>query len=129
MSLYGRVVTFTQLTLFSGIAFRVPNNVVSLVDFNLRLNEKTTYRKVLEAIKEAAQKDELRNILDLTDKAVVATDMIRSTYSATVDCHAGDIVGENFCKLVAWHDNEWGYSRRLCELLWHVAKQDEKRGQ
>jgi glyceraldehyde 3-phosphate dehydrogenase len=107
----------------------VPNNVVSLVDFNLRLNESTSYDEVLETIKKAAEREELRNILAVTDKEVVATDMIGSQFSATVDCCAGNMVGENFCKLVAWHDNEWGYSRRLCELLWHVAKQDEKRGQ
>jgi glyceraldehyde 3-phosphate dehydrogenase len=108
----------------------VPNNVVSLVDFNLRLNESTSYDEILETIKKAAERKELRNILAVTDKEVVATDMIRSPYSApTVDRCAGNIVGENFCKLVAWHDDEWGYSRRLCELLWHVAKQDEKRGQ
>ncbi len=120
---------FTHFILFSGIAFRVPNNVVSLIDFNLRLKKSTSYPEILQTLEEAAQRDELRNILAVTDKEVVATDMIGSTYSATVDRHAGDMVGENFCKLIAWHDNEWGYSRRLCELLWHVAKQDEKSGQ
>lgn len=126
MSLFVTLNSSIHFILFSGIGFRVPTNVVSVVDLNLRLKSSTSYSKILETIEEAAQTDELRNILALTNKKVVATDMIGCPQSAVVDCCAGKMIGDKFLKLVAWHDNEWGYSRRLCDLLWLVAKRDEK---
>ena len=122
---------FIILTLFylsSGMAFRVPTIDSSVVDLNVRLEKGTTYDDITKTLKEAAMSQEFKGIVAVTEDQVVSTDFIGSTYSLIFDAKAGIQLNPNFFKLVAWYDNEWGYSRRVCDLIVHIAGVDAKSG-
>jgi glyceraldehyde 3-phosphate dehydrogenase len=89
----------------------------------VRLEKDATYDEIKEAIKEAAN-GPLKGIMGYTEDSVVSTDFIGSTASSVFDAGAGIQLNKNFVKLIAWYDNEWGYSRRVCDLLLFAAKQD-----
>lgn len=110
----------------SGMAFRVPTIDVSVVDLVVRLEKNTTYDDIIKTFREAAQDGEYKNILTVTNEEVVSTDWIGSSYSAILDARAGIQLNPKFVKLIAWYDNEWGYSRRVCDLIAHVATIDSK---
>jgi len=107
----------------TGLAFRVPTLDVSVVDLVVRLEKDATYDDIKATIKEAAA-GPLAGILGYTDEAVVSTDFIGNTNSSIFDASAGIQLNKNFVKVIAWYDNEWGYSRRVCDLLLFAAKQD-----
>jgi glyceraldehyde 3-phosphate dehydrogenase len=107
----------------TGMAFRVPTLDVSVVDLVVRLEKKASYADIKQAIKEASE-GELKGILGYTEDKVVSTDFIGSSYSSIFDAEAGIPLNDNFVKLIAWYDNEWGYSGRVCDLLAYAAKQD-----
>jgi glyceraldehyde 3-phosphate dehydrogenase len=107
----------------TGMAFRVPTLDVSVVDLVVRLEKKATYADIKQAIKDASE-GELKGILGYTEDKVVSTDFIGSSYSSIFDAEAGIPLNDNFVKLIAWYDNEWGYSGRVCDLLAYAAKQD-----
>ena len=89
----------------------------------MRLEKEASYDDIKAAIKEAAA-GPLKGILDYTEDAVVSTDFIGCTASSIFDASAGIPLNKKFVKLIAWYDNEWGYSRRVCDLLVFAAKQD-----
>jgi glyceraldehyde 3-phosphate dehydrogenase len=89
----------------------------------VRLEKEASYDDIKAAIKEAAA-GPLKGILDYTEDAVVSTDFIGCTASSIFDASAGIPLNKKFVKLIAWYDNEWGYSRRVCDLLVFAAKQD-----
>lgn len=89
----------------------------------MRLEKDATYDDIKATIKEAAA-GPLAGILGYTDEAVVSTDFIGNTNSSIFDASAGIQLNKNFVKVIAWYDNEWGYSRRVCDLLLFAAKQD-----
>jgi glyceraldehyde 3-phosphate dehydrogenase len=93
------------------------------VDLVVRLEKGTTYDEIKAAVKEASN-GELKGILEYTEDSVVSTDFIGHTASSIFDASAGIQLNKNFVKLIAWYDNEWGYSKRVCDLLVYVAKQD-----
>jgi len=107
----------------TGLSFRVPTLDVSVVDLVVRLEKPATYDQIKAAVKEAAS-GPMRGIVEYTEDAVVSTDFIGHTASSIFDAAAGIMLNGQFVKLIAWYDNEWGYSRRVCDLLVHAAKVD-----
>jgi len=107
----------------TGLSFRVPTLDVSVVDLVVRLEKDATYDEIKAAVK-AASEGEYKGIIEYTEDSVVSTDFIGHTASSIFDATAGIQLNKNFVKLIAWYDNEWGYSRRVCDLLKHAAKVD-----
>ena len=107
----------------TGMAFRVPTPDVSVVDLTVRLKRDTTYEEIADAM-ERASKNELQGILAVTDEQVVSSDFIGSSWSCIFDKTAGIALNRRFYKLVAWYDNEMGYSHRVIDLLEYIATQE-----
>jgi len=107
----------------TGLSFRVPTNDVSVVDLVVRLEKEATYDEITAAIKEAAD-GPLKGVLDYTDEATVSTDFVGHPASSIFDIKAGIQLNKSFVKLVAWYDNEWGYSKRVVDLLVFAAEKD-----
>lgn len=102
---------------FNGLSLRVPTPVVSLSDFVVLLKQNVTTEQVNAAFKEAAAKPFYQGILAVTEEELVSSDFKGNSHSAIVDLPLTDVVGGNMVKVVAWYDNEWGYSNRLVELV------------
>lgn len=105
----------------TGMAFRVPTPDVSVVDLTVRLKTETTYDDIKATFKAAAE-DSMKGIMKYTEDSVVSTDFVHDDASCVFDAGAGIMLNSKFCKLVAWYDNEWGYSNRCVDLIAHVAK-------
>merc|ERR1712051_903749 len=103
----------------TGMAFRVPTPDVSVVDLTVRLEKAATYGEIKAAIKEESE-GKLKGILGYTEDDVVSTDFIGDSRSSIFDAKAGIALSDNFVKLVAWYDNEWGYSSRVVDLIRHI---------
>ncbi len=108
--------------LFDGLAIRVPVADVSLTDFVFLLKKKTTKEVINEAFKVAAKDPRYKGILGVTEEPLVSSDFIGSTYSAIVDLSLTNVVDGDLVKVIAWYDNEWGYSTRLAEMVVMVGK-------
>ncbi|KAK4337234.1 hypothetical protein RND71_044045 [Anisodus tanguticus] len=106
----------------TGMAFRVPVPDVSVVDLTCRLKKPVKYEQIKEVIKKAAETPELKGILEYTEDCVVSSDFISSTASCIFDAQAGIQLSDTFVKLVAWYDNEFGYSNRVADLILHISK-------
>lgn len=107
----------------TGMAFRVPTLDVSVVDLTVRLGKDTTYEEITNAMKEASEK-ELKGILAVTDEQVVSSDFIGTSYSSIFDVTAGIALNKRFYKLIAWYDNELGYSHRVVDMLEYMASKE-----
>ncbi|KAI1210593.1 glyceraldehyde-3-phosphate dehydrogenase [Annulohypoxylon truncatum] len=107
----------------TGMSMRVPTSNVSVVDLTIRIEKAASYDEIKEAIKEAAD-GPLNGILAYTEDDVVSSDLNGNTNSSIFDAKAGISLNKNFVKLVSWYDNEWGYSRRVLDLLSYIAKVD-----
>jgi glyceraldehyde 3-phosphate dehydrogenase len=107
----------------TGMSFRVPTLDVSVVDLTARLEKAATYEEIKAAIKEASE-GELKGILGYTEDEVVSTDFIHDPRTSIFDAKAGISLNDHFVKLVAWYDNEWGYSNKLVDLVSYIAKVD-----
>jgi len=107
----------------TGMSMRVPTANVSVVDLTCRIEKGATYDEIKAAIKESAEGD-LKGILAYTEDDIVSSDMIGNPNSSIFDAKAGISLNKNFVKLVSWYDNEWGYSRRVLDLLAYIAKVD-----
>lgn len=105
---------------FDGVAIRVPTPVVSLSDITLVLKKKTDIEEVNKVFIEASE-NEYRGILVATDEPLVSTDLIQNPASSIVDLSLTQVVRGDLVKVVAWYDNEWGYSNRLVELAQLVS--------
>jgi glyceraldehyde 3-phosphate dehydrogenase len=105
----------------TGMAFRVPTPDVSVVDLTCRLEKPATYDEIKKALKEAAE-GELKGILGYTEDAVVSTDFVGESCTSVFDADAGIALNDNFVKLIAWYDNEWGYSCKVLDLLKHISE-------
>merc|ERR1712113_1242214 len=108
-----------------GMAFRVPTIDVSVVDLTARLAKETTYEEICAVVK-AKSEGEMKGILGYSDEPCVSTDFESDERSSIFDADAGIMLNPNFVKLVAWYDNEWGYSCRVVDLMKHVAAVDAK---
>jgi glyceraldehyde 3-phosphate dehydrogenase len=112
--------------IFGGMSVRVPTPVVSLSDFVIITKRSVTVEEVNEAFKKAAKEPYYQGILEVTEEELVSSDFIGNSHSAIVDLKLTAVVGENMLKVVAWYDNEWGYSNRLVEVVADVGKQLHK---
>jgi len=104
----------------TGMAFRVPTPDVSVVDLTVRL-EKPATMDAIKAVVKAAAEGEMKGILAYTEDQVVSTDFTSDSHSSIFDAGACISLNANFCKLIAWYDNEYGYSHRVVDLLTHMA--------
>jgi glyceraldehyde 3-phosphate dehydrogenase len=103
----------------TGMAFRVPTLNVSVVDLTCRLEKATSYEDICAAMKKAAE-GELKGILGYTQDDVVSSDFIGDSRTSIFDAKAGIMLNPNFVKVVAWYDNEWGYSCKLLDMIAHM---------
>jgi glyceraldehyde 3-phosphate dehydrogenase len=103
-----------------GYAMRVPTPNVSVVDFVCETSKTTTTEEVNQALKSAAE-GSLKGILAYTEDPVVSSDMMQNPNSSIVDAEMTKVLGGNMVKVVAWYDNEWGYSNRIVDLIVHLA--------
>ena len=106
---------------FDGFSLRVPTPTVSVVDFTAELERDTTLDELNDAFREAAA-GELKGILGASDEPLVSTDYRGDTRSSIVDLPSNMVLGGNFIKVIAWYDNEWGYSCRVADLAQFVAE-------
>jgi len=111
---------------FGGLSIRVPTPVVSLSDFVIITKKKVTVEEVNEAFKKAAQEPYYQGILTVTEEELVSSDFIGNSHSAIVDLPLTAVIDGNMLKVVAWYDNEWGYSNRLVEMVAEAGKQLQK---
>ena len=107
----------------NGISLRVPTPDVSIVDLVAVLGKEVTKEEINAAMKKAAE-GELKGILEYTEDPIVSSDVLHSTYSSVFDALSTMVLGEksNFVKILAWYDNEWGFSCRMVELIELVGK-------
>ncbi len=105
----------------TGMAFRVPTANVSVIDFTARLEKPASYQEICAVVK-AASEGELKGILGYTEDDVVSTDFNGETLTSVFDARAGIALNNNFVKLIAWYDNETGYSNKVLDLISHITK-------
>ena len=110
----------------TGMAFRVPTADVSVVDLTCRLEKGASYDEIKAAMKAASKSDRFKGIIEYTEDKVVSSDFIHDAHTSIFDAGAGISLNANFVKLVAWYDNEWGYSNKVCDLIAHMAEVDAK---
>ncbi len=108
----------------TGMSFRVPTINVSVVDMTCTLNTPTTYEDIKATMKAASESKHWKGIIGYTEDAVVSSDFIHDSRTSIFDADAGIMLNETFVKLVAWYDNEWGYSCKVVDLIRHMAKVD-----
>ena len=107
---------------FNGLSVRVPTPVVSLSDITAVTKRDTTVEEINEMFKKAAADPYYQGILDATEEELVSIDYRGNSHSSIVDLKLTDVIGGNLIKVVAWYDNEWGYSNRLVELTVDLGK-------
>src|SRR5687768_9538614 len=107
----------------TGMSFRVPVADVSVVDLTFKTAKATSYKEICAALK-AASEGPLEGILGYTDEEVVSSDFITDARCSIFDAGAGIELNANFFKVVAWYDNEWGYSNRVLDLMLHMARKE-----
>ena len=104
----------------TGMSFRVPVADVSVVDLTVRLEKAATYEQIKKAFKDASE-GSMKGVVGYTEEDVVSTDFIGDSRTCIFDAKAGIALNDNFVKVVAWYDNEWGYSNKLIELVHKVG--------
>lgn len=106
----------------TGMAFRVPTSDVSVVDLTVELNKEATYENICVVMKAASESGPLKGVLGYTEEAVVSTDFRGQTTPSVFDAKAGIALDPTFVKVVAWYDNEYGYTCNLMRMVGHIAK-------
>jgi len=106
----------------TGMAFRVPTSDVSVVDLTVELNKEATYDQICAAMKAASESGPLKGVLGYTTDSVVSTDFRGETCPSVFDAGAGIALDPTFVKVVAWYDNEYGYTCNLMRMVTHIAK-------
>merc|ERR1719446_801107 len=105
----------------TGMAFRVPTVDVSVVDLTCKLGKETTYEEICAEVKSKSEGD-MKGFLGYCDEDLVSQDFVTNPISSTFDAKAGIMLNPSFVKLIAWYDNEWGYSCRVVDLMCHMAE-------
>jgi glyceraldehyde 3-phosphate dehydrogenase len=103
------------------MAFRVPTSDVSVVDLTVELNKPAKYAEICAAMK-AASEGSMKGVLGYTDEKVVATDFRGESCTSVFDSDDGLALDDTFVKIVAWYDNEWGYSSKVLEMARVISK-------
>ena len=109
----------------TGMSMRVPTLDVSVVDLTVNLAKPATYDEICAAMKTASE-GELKGILGYTEDPVVSTDFLTDSRTSIFDAGAGIALTDTFVKVVAWYDNEWGYSNKVLDLIEHMYKVDHE---
>ena len=109
----------------TGMSFRVPTNDVSVVDLTARLKTPATYEEICAKIKEASE-TYMKGIVSYINDEVVSSDLLGDSHTCIFDETSGIILDDNFVKLIAWYDNEWGYSNKVVDLIAHMYEVDNK---
>jgi glyceraldehyde 3-phosphate dehydrogenase len=104
----------------TGMSFRVPTPTSSVVDLTVRTTKETSYKNICAAMKKASE-SYLKGVLAYTEDEVVSSDFIHDAHSSIFDAGSGIELNSRFFKLVAWYDNEWGYSNRCVDLIKYMA--------
>ena len=107
-----------------GIAMRVPVPDGSVVDLVVRLNQDVTEERVKEAVRAASETDKLTSILEYQEEPVVSTDIIGNSHSSIFDAPFTQVIDGSLVKTLNWYDNEWGYSNRVVDLIYILARFD-----
>jgi glyceraldehyde 3-phosphate dehydrogenase len=105
----------------TGMSLRVPTADVSVVDLTVRTNKSASYEDIMKLFKNASE-GSYKGIVNYTEDAVVSQDFVSDAHTCTFDAGAGIALNNNFFKLVAWYDNEYGYSSKLIDLAVHITK-------
>ncbi len=105
----------------TGMSMRIPSSDVSIVDLTVELNKECTYEEICAAMKEASE-GELKGVLGYTDEAVVSTDFRGDSRTSIFDAKGGIQLDSTFVKVLAWYDNEWGYSNKVLEMARVIAR-------
>ena len=106
----------------TGMAFRVPTANVSVVDLTVRLEKETSYEEIKSVFKAASEEERFKGVLRYVDDPVVSQDFVGDTYASNFDAQAGIELNSKFYKIVAWYDNEYGYSDQLLDLIEYIHK-------
>ena len=109
----------------TGMAFRVPTLDSSVVDLTCTLEKPATYEEICAAVKKASE-NEMKGIIEYVDAPLVSSDFIHDAHTSIFDSQAGIALNDTFVKLIAWYDNEWGYSNKLVEFAKYMASVDHK---
>ena len=109
----------------TGMSIRVPTLDVSIVDLTVNLKKSATYEEICSAVKKASE-GSLNGVLGYTDELVVSSDFLGDTRTSIFDEKAGIMLTDKFVKLVAWYDNEFGYSTKVVDLICHMSSVDKK---
>lgn len=107
----------------TGMSFRVPTNDISVVDLTAQLKTKATYEEICQAVKEAST-GSMKGIIEYNNDEIVSSDLRGNFNTCIFDEKAGIMLGDDFVKLIAWYDNEWGYSNKVIDLVMHMAEVD-----
>lgn len=107
----------------TGMSFRVPTINVSVVDFTVKLKKKTTYEEICAEVRRRASTD-MKGVVDVCDQPLVSSDFVGNPHTCIFDEKAGIMISPKFVKLVAWYDNEYGYSSKLLDLIAAMYKKD-----
>ncbi len=110
----------------TGMSFRVPTADVSVVDLTVTLKTPASMDEIKATMKEASESEHWKGIIGYTEDAVVSSDFIHDERTSIFDATAGISLTPTFVKLVAWYDNEWGYSNKVVDLINHMAEVDAK---
>ena len=122
---HSRYFSETAYSKLTGMSYRIPSSDVSVVDLTAKLKTPTTYEAICAAVKEASE-GSMKGIIEYNNDEIVSSDL-RGDYNTSIfDEKAGIMLGDDFVKLVAWYDNEWGYSNKLIDLVAYMAEQDAK---
>ena len=105
----------------TGMAFRVPTLNVSVVDLTVKLEKPTTWENICAIVKKASQGD-LKGVIEYTEDAIVSSDIIGNPCTSIFDATAGIMLNPQFVKVVAWYDNEWGYSAKTVDLISYMGQ-------
>lgn len=105
----------------TGMAFRVPTMDVSVVDLTVKLEKSASYDDIKKAMKDASESEEMKGVIGYTEELLVSQDFVGDTRTSIFDANAGIALNDNFVKVVAWYDNEMGYSTKLVDLVEYAA--------
>jgi glyceraldehyde 3-phosphate dehydrogenase len=105
------------------MAFRVPTPTVSVIDFTALLSKDATVEEINAAMKEYAE-GKMKGILECSEDPLVSSDLVGESHSSIFSALDTLVIGGNMAKVIAWYDNEWGYSMRVADLVAYVAKKE-----
>lgn len=107
------------------MAFRVPTANVSVVDLTVKIEKEATYEDIIDKMKEYSQ-NSMKGVLGVTEESLVSSDFNTTSMSSFIDVKAGIMLNPTFVKVVAWYDNEYGYSNRVVDLVHYMFMQDNE---